>query len=375
MDTHDETAEDSHAESAEFAEKASHAESANSAEFGGCAWTPDTPHSDRTSKPPAGKAKFLDALKIAVGVILLVVLFGALLGFALTIGKAGAEAVVAHVHGVANWAMVLMAAAFVALAVVDHIVLLCRPRQPDSNSSPASSLGGDSYGPIEICPTCGEKLTNGECPRGHTIVRCSKCNSIMRDGICPLCGVGCEVEYCPTCGATLEQGECPRGHTILRCPDCGTIMQEGVCPKGCNGDPLNLGWPVGVEKYLSPFALRVVSCPKDEGRGFTLRVPDSFIVGRNATDAKEPFVELLVVTPREKAQCSRQYVRFDRDGANDAFTVTLLNSSRNPAFVDGKELVMQNDSAPISLGGRIKLNPGYELELVQAPEEPSPPTI
>ncbi len=375
MKSHAESAEmKSHAESVEFAEKESHAESAESAEFGSCACTSDAPHFVRTSEPPAGKTKFLDALKIAVGVILLVVLFGALLGFTLTLGKAGAKAMMAHVHGVANWAMVLMAVAFVAFAIVDHIILLCRPRRSDSNSSPAPSLAGGSHGLIEFCPTCGEKLTNGECPQGHTIVRCANCNSIMREGICPLCGVVGEVEYCPMCHSELVDGECPRGHTIVRCPDCGSVLVEGICPKGCNADPLNLGWPGGAERTLSAFALQVVACPKSEGQGFTLRVPDSFVVGRSSTDCKEPFVELLTVTRKEKAQCSRQYVRFDLDGANGAFIVTLLNSSRNPAFVDGKKLVMQNDAAPISLGGRIKLNPGYELELIKIPADPDPPS-
>lgn len=230
--------------------------------------------------------------------------------------------------------------------------------------------GGEAAAPEkEVCPTCGVDLVDGECPSGHTIVRCSKCYSIMKDGVCPRCGVGGEVEFCPTCNSELVDGECPRGHTIVRCPDCGSILQEGVCPKGCNADPLNLGWPGGAERKLSGFALQVVECPKSEGQGFSLRVPEKFVVGRSSTDAKEPFVELLTISRKEKAQCSRQYVRFERGGANGAFTVTLLNSSRNPAFVDGRKLVMQGDSAPISLGGRIKLNPGYELELVEAEAE------
>lgn len=230
--------------------------------------------------------------------------------------------------------------------------------------------GGESSVPEEeFCPTCGEKLVDGECPQGHTIVRCSKCQSIMKDGVCPHCGVGGETEFCPTCNSELVDGECPRGHTIVRCPDCGSILQEGVCPRGCNADPLNIGWPGGAERKLGPFALKVVACPKAEGSGFVLRVPDAFLVGRSSTDAKEPFVELLTVTRKEKAQCSRQYVRFVRDGDGLSFTVTLVNSSRNPAFVENRKLVQKDETATLPLGGRIKLNPGYELELVEAPAE------
>ena len=229
--------------------------------------------------------------------------------------------------------------------------------------------GGGAAPEEEFCPTCGEKLVDGECPQGHTIVRCSKCQSIMKDGVCPHCGVGGETEFCPTCNSELVDGECPRGHTIVRCPDCGSILQEGVCPRGCNADPLNIGWPGGVERKFGPFALKVVACPKAEGEGFVLRVPDAFLVGRSSTDAKEPFVELLTVTRKEKAQCSRQYVRFVRDGDGLSFTVTLVNSSRNPAFVENRKLVQQDETATLPLGGRIKLNPGYELELVEAPAE------
>jgi RNA polymerase subunit RPABC4/transcription elongation factor Spt4 len=231
----------------------------------------------------------------------------------------------------------------------------------------------------ETCPTCGADLVDGECPQGHTIVRCSKCSAIMKDGVCPRCGVGGEQEFCPTCNSELVDGECPRGHTIVRCPDCGSILSEGVCPKGCNADPLNLGWPGGVEKKLGNFALQVVACPKSEGAGFTLRIPNSFVMGRSATDAKEPFVELLTITRKEKAQCSRQYVRMDLDPDGAAFTVTLLNSSRNPAFVDNKKIAIKDEKAKLGLGGHIKLNPGYELELVEAPadapaaETPVPP--
>ena len=265
--------------------------------------------------------------------------------------------------------------AFVLLAIADLGIVLSRFGRWLSRASErlfhrhggAAGAGGGYVPPDkEVCPTCNKELIDGECPDGHTIVRCSKCNAVMKDGVCPRCGVGGEQEFCPTCNSELVDGECPRGHTIVRCPDCGSILQEGVCPKGCNADPLNLGWPGGVERKLSAYALRVVTCIKSEGAGFELRVPSSFIVGRSSTDAKEPFVELLTITRKEKAQCSRQYVRMDLDEASGAFKVTLLNSSRNPAFVNGEKLVMQNASAALPPGGRLKLNPGYELELVEA---------
>ena len=275
--------------------------------------------------------------------------------------------------------------AFVVLAIVDGWILVSRAigagaraferilrhRRAVAAAKAAAAAGAGAYVPPEeeVCPTCNEKLVEGECPQGHTIVRCSKCQSIMKDGVCPRCGVGGEQEFCPTCNSELVDGECPRGHTIVRCPDCGSILTEGVCPRGCNADPLNLGWPGGAERKLGAYALRVVACPKSEGAGFTLRVPDSFVVGRSSTDAKEPFVELLTITRKEKAQCSRQYVRLSLDPNGSTFTVTLLNSSRNPAFVDGRKLVAQNDATAIGLGGRLKLNPGYELELIEAPQE------
>lgn len=240
-----------------------------------------------------------------------------------------------------------------------------RPRTTSTTTSDAARVPPEK----ETCPTCGKDLVDGECPDGHTIVRCAKCSSIMKDGLCPHCGSGGEQEFCPTCNSELIDGECPRGHTIVRCPDCGSILQEGVCPRGCNADPLNLGWPGGAERKLGPFALRVISCAKAEDEGFILRVPDTFVVGRSSTDAKEPFVELLTITRKEKAQCSRQYVRLARDGNTSSFTVTLLNSSRNPAFVDGRKLVMQNETATIGIGGHLRLNPGYELELIEAPAE------
>lgn len=247
---------------------------------------------------------------------------------------------------------------------------LLRHRRVMAAARAAASVPGAYVPPEkETCPTCGKDLIDGECPDGHTIVRCSKCSAIMKDGVCPRCGVGGEQEFCPTCNSELVDGECPRGHTIVRCPDCGSILSEGVCPKGCNADPLNLGWPGGAERKLGAYALEVVACPKSEGAGFTLRIPDSFVMGRSSADAKEPFVELLTITRKEKAQCSRQYVRMDRDPEGAAFTVTLLNSSRNPAFVEGKKLVMQNDTAKLPLGGHIKLNPGYELALVEAKQE------
>ncbi len=247
-----------------------------------------------------------------------------------------------------------------------------KPRMGDGLDKP--DVPGEKSGPEE-CPTCGKQLVNGECPDEHTIPRCPHCNSIIRDGACPKCGiVDNEVELCPTCGSELRNGECPREHTIVRCSKCGSILQEGDCPKGCNAPPLHLGWPGGAAQTLSEFALKVVECPDDDGndwKGFCLRVPDRFVVGRTSRDCKEPFVSLKLSTVKSmvRAQCSRQYVRFDRGGANDAFTVTLVTSNRQtPASVDGRELATKNASVPVSVGGRIKLYPGFELELVKDPQ-------
>ena len=318
----------------------------------------------------------------------------------------------AHVHDADDKAVVLIIGTFMVLSAIDHVILHFRSRR---RNSPTHTRLGGATGERELCPTCCSDLVDGECPNGHTIIRCSKCSSIMQDGVCPHCGIGGETEYCPTCNSELVKGECPRGHTVVRCPDCGSILQEGecpkgcyvneycpicnsklvdrecprghtivrcpdcgsiliegICPKGCNADPLNLGWPGGTSKKLGAFALKVVACPKSDGVGFTLRIPDSFIMGRSAADAKEPFVELLTNTSKERAQCSRQYVRMDLDPDGAAFTVTLLNSSRNPAFVDGTRLSLNGETAILPLGSRIKLNPGYELELVEALEADCP---
>ncbi len=276
----------------------------------------------------------------------------------------GIKSLIANVHGAKEWAMTVFAGAFVILALVDHIVLIFFLVKHGFESSRDCKRQPD--GPIEFCPTCGSRLVDRECPQGHTIVRCPKCSAIIWDGVCQN---GCKVEYCATCNSELVDGECPRGHTITRCPDCGSILVEGVCPNGCNADPLNLGWPGGAEKKLGKFALKVIACPKSGKVGFTLRIPDSFVMGRSAVDVKEPFVELLTITRKEKAQCSRQYVRMALDPDGEAFTVTLLNSSRNPAFVDGRKIALKDETAKLQPGGRIKLNPGYELELVKATAE------
>ncbi len=320
----------------------------------------------------------------------------------------------AHVHDANDKAVVLIVVTFMVLSAIDHVILHILSRR--RNSPTHTRLNGVT-GEKEICPTCDSDLIDGECPNGHTIIRCSKCSAIMKDGVCPNgcrvdvkeycptcncelidgecprghtvvrcpgcgsilqegeCPKGCcvNVEYCPICNSALvNNGECPRGHTIVRCPDCGSILVEGVCPNGCNADPLNLAWPGGSEKKLGAFALQVVTCPKSEGAGFTLRVPISFVMGRSSVDAKEPFVELLTITRKEKAQCSRQYVRMDLDPDGAAFTVTLLNSSRNPVFVNGTKIAHQNETAKLRLGDHIKLNPGYELALVEALEDDCP---
>ena len=77
-------------------------------------------------------------------------------------------------------------------------------------------------------------------------------------------------------------------------------------------------------------------------------------------------MELLMISKKDKAQCSRQYIRMDLREDGQAFKVTLLNSSRNPAFVNGEKLERLNDSTEVALGGKIKLNPGFELEVVAA---------
>lgn len=254
----------------------------------------------------------------------------------------------------------------IVLALVNLGLLLAglwRIIRASAMSGVAAGAAGWTPPAEEVCPTCLKKLVDGECPDGHTIVRCSKCNTIMKDGVCPRCGVQGETEFCPTCNSELVDGECPRGHTIVRCPDCGAILQEGICPRGCNSDPLNLGWPGGTSKALSAFALKIVS--PDKYKDFTIGVPPAFIVGRSAAEAKEAFVELLMTSKKDKAQCSRQYIRMDLAENGTEFKVTLLNSSRNPAIVDGEKLVMLNSSATAKLGSHIKLNPGYELEIVK----------
>ena len=219
----------------------------------------------------------------------------------------------------------------------------------------------------EVCPTCGIPLVDGVCPNGGPHInhyRCPICHAVLKNGVCPKGFRG--PEFCPTCGSELVNGECPRSHTIVRCLDCDSIISEGVCSMGCDAKPLNLGWPGGSDKALGTFALKVVECPNPKDRGFTLNVPNSFIVGRSSMAAKEPFVELLAVSRKEKAQCSRQYLRMDLNPDGRSFTVTLLNSSRNSAWVDGKRITMQSETATIQPGGRIRLTPNYELELVFA---------
>ena len=275
-----------------------------------------------------------------------------------------------------------LALAFVVLAVVDVLLVLSRIqravsrgferlfRHRASRSAPvaAAASGGHVPPEEEVCPTCEEKLVNGECPNGHTIQRCAKCDSVLKPGgACPKCGVGTDVEYCPACDSELRDGECPNGHTIMRCPTCDSVMKNGKCSKGCDADPLTLGWP-GKDREFSAYALRVVSCPKHDGVGFTLKVPSSFLIGRSAEGQSEPFVEPFLQSRKEKAACSRTYVRLDFNRERGCFDVTLENESGNPATVGGRTLREKGSKAELHPGETISFNPkmGYELELIEA---------
>jgi len=73
------------------------------------------------------KEKILEGLGALLAIALVCVVAGAVLGFVAPFVKRATESLVSHVHGVANWTMFLLAAAFVVLAIVDHVFLLCRP--------------------------------------------------------------------------------------------------------------------------------------------------------------------------------------------------------------------------------------------------------
>jgi len=170
-------------------------------------------------------------------------------------------------------------------------------------------------------------------------------------------------------------GECPRGHTIVRCPNCGSILQEGVCPKGCNADPLSLAWPGSTEWKCGTLALQIVSSPKPEWQGFTLRVPPAFVLGPGSIAAGEPLVSLTTIANQRKAEAPAQCLRFELDETAGVFKVTLLISPPHPAFVNGIRLGTQGETAMLPVGGYLDLVPGVVLQLVEAPEEPDPPSI
>ncbi len=214
---------------------------------------------------------------------------------------------------------------------------------------------------VEMCPYHNEPLINGECPHGCTITRCADCGAIMKDGKCPN---GCkEPEICPSCGSDiLEDGSCPNGCTIIRCTECGSIMKDGVCPKGCNADPLHFGWAGSTRPEMTVFSLEVVT--PEEYAGFSIEVPDSFVVGRSAIDAHESFLELLVLDNAKKQECSRRYVQFNLAEDGEGFNVSMLKN-HNFAFVNNHKISREGDTERISEGETIRLNPNFELKLVR----------
>ena len=219
----------------------------------------------------------------------------------------------------------------------------------------------------ELCPYHNEPLINGECPHGCTITRCSECGAIMKDGKCPR---GCrEPEVCPSCGSDiLPDGSCPNGCTIIRCTECNSIMKDGVCPKGCNADPLHFGWAGSTRPDMTVYALEVVT--PEEYAGFQIDVPDVFVVGRSAIDAKESFLELLVLDNALKQQCSRRYVQFKMLDDGTGFYVSMLKN-HNFAYVNNHKITREGETEILRDGETIRLNPNFELKLVQ--KEPVSP--
>ena len=214
---------------------------------------------------------------------------------------------------------------------------------------------------VEHCPSCNSALLpDGTCPKGCTIPRCAECGSIMKNGECPN---GCqEAEYCPSCGSKiLPDGSCPKGCTIIRCSNCNKILRDGVCPNGCNAEPLHFGWPGAQRPPMTPYALEVVS--PAEYAGFRTEIPASFVIGRSAKDAREPFLELLVLDPAKKASCSRRYVELTLDGEN-GFQVRMLKN-HNFAIVRGRKISVEGDTELLAPDSILKLNPDFELKLVR----------
>lgn len=212
---------------------------------------------------------------------------------------------------------------------------------------------------------------------------CENCGSpLSPDGTCPVCllaepaprppaapvpdappPAAPPAEICPSCGKTLVDGVCPAGCTIVRCPHCDAIVCEGRCPNGCTSDPLTYGWPGAFSPPLSDFALEVVA--PEEYHGFRCAVPRDFVIGRSSRYAKEPFVELLLLDPRRKSSCSRRYVRLRLPEAADAFHVTLLQTSDNPAWVAGTRLEKPGDAAEFGVGDLMRLSPDFVIRLVR----------
>ena len=202
---------------------------------------------------------------------------------------------------------------------------------------------GLTPGTFACCPTCGSRIINGECPNG-----------------CP------KTEYCPSCESELlPDGSCPKGCTIVRCGNCNTILVDGFCPNGCNAEPFHFGWPGAQRPPMTQYALEVVS--PAEYAGFRTAIPASFVIGRSAKGAREPFLELHVLDPAMKASCSRRYVELTRDGEN-GFQVRMLKNY-NFAVVCGRWIRKEGESALLSPDGLLMLNPDFKLKLVRTNAE------
>lgn len=261
----------------------------------------------------------------------------------------------------------------IVIVLVVMIVMSVLPQAPKASDSVASDdtaetgaeEGEGAEAPIsgtgaeEVCPYHNEPLINGECPHGCTITRCAECGAIMKDGKCPS---GCKApEYCPSCGSqVLEDGSCPRGCTIIRCNECGGILQDGLCPNGCNADPLHFGWAGATRPDMTEFQLEVVT--PEEYAGFAVDVPDYFVVGRSARDARESFLELLVLDNAKKQSCSRRYVEFRLAPDGSGFDVAMLKN-HNFAYVNNHKISREGDMERLVEGSTIRLNPDFELRL------------
>lgn len=264
----------------------------------------------------------------------------------------------------------------IVIALVVAIIMSVIPQAPKAIEKDATNTGAEEdtgavtedtdtgageSGAEEVCPYHNEPLINGECPHGCTITRCAECGAIMKDGKCPS---GCKApEYCPSCGSqVLEDGSCPRGCTIIRCNECGGILQDGICPNGCNADPLHFGWAGATCPDMTDFQLEVVT--PEEYAGFAVDVPDYFVVGRSARDARESFLELLVLDNAKKQSCSRRYVEFRLALDGSGFDVSMLKN-HNFAYVNNHKISREGDTERLVEGSTIRLNPDFELRLIR----------